>query len=309
VDELLGEQQGVLSVGQARDLGVTPAALKWARRKGQLHFLRRGVFTSTSTWENASAEGRHFLATLAQQRVHPAMVACATSAAVLLELPTPNGPPEQPQLTVARAATGSGGRGNRAGALSRRSWLAAEEIVTLPSQVKVTSPVRTVLDCAREWDEAWGLAAADAALKRLQIQPTALLSGAEARPSIPGQLRSRWVAEHAREQVESPLESLARAVIVRAGFPEPTPQVWVHTAKGWFRVDLMDEANRLITEADGKLKYATATTLWEEKKREDALRDADHEVIRFTMSDHHNPAPWLRRYSLAMERAQHRLRS
>ena len=136
-----------------------------------------------------------------------------------------------------------------------------------------------------------------------------LVAGAAARGPIPGHQRSRWVAAHARPEVESPLESLARAAIVLDGLPEPTPQVWLWTTRGWFRVDLMDEVNRLITEADGKLKYTAPEALWQEKRREDALRATNCEVIRFTMADHHNPAPWLRSYREALARAQHRLRS
>jgi hypothetical protein len=150
------------------------------------------------------------------------------------------------------------------------------------------------------------LAIADAALARWPLDPAELIAAAEARPPAPGHLRIRWAVTHARPAVESPLESLARAVIVLARLPEPTPQVWVGTQLGQFRVDLLDEANRLITEADGKVKYTAPEALWQEKRREDALRKAGFEVVRFTMPDHHHPDPWLRTYREALKRGQHR---
>jgi very-short-patch-repair endonuclease len=286
---------------------MTKAALQWARRKGVLHQLRVGIFTSTRDWEAATPAIRHQLSVLAHQRTHPEWVASATSAAVLLDLPTPAGPPAQPQFTVARVTSGQGGRGNRSGALARRSWLAAEEIWIMRNGIRVTSPVRTVLDCAREWDAAWGLALADAMIARWQVVGVDLVASAEAKPRGPGQQRMRWVVEQVRARVESPLESLARAAIVLAELPEPVPQVQLWTRLGAFRVDLLDKVNRLITEADGKLKYTSPQALWEEKRREDALRESGFEVVRFTMADHHNPTPWIEGYRRALGRAQHRL--
>jgi very-short-patch-repair endonuclease len=125
----------------------------------------------------------------------------------------------------------------------------------------------------------------------------------DALPRAPGKRRAQWVVEHARSKIESPLESLARAAIVLAGYPEPVPQVWLSTRSGPYRVDLLDERNRVITEADGKLKYLTPDELWKEKRREDALRDEGFEVVRFTMADHHHPAPWLATYDRALARS------
>jgi len=117
------------------------------------------------------------------------------------------------------------------------------------------------------------------------------------------------VVEYARAKVESPLESLARGVVVLAGLPEPTPQVWVRTREGDFRVDLLDEANKVIIEADGKVKYASADDLWREKRREDALRDSGFEVVRFTFADYHRQDVWLDGYRRAVNRASRLFRT
>jgi hypothetical protein len=197
-----------------------------------------------------------------------------------------------------------GGRGRRGGQITRRSLLTDSQVWTLTSGMRVTSAVRTVLDCARRWDRPWGLAIADAAIARWDVEPAVLVRTARERGPLPGSSQMVWVAEHARADVESPLESLGRGVIVLAGLPEPTPQVWVRTRAGSFRADLLDEPNRTITEADGKGKYADREDLWQEKRREDALRDAGFEVVRFTFHDYHHQPAWLTTYRRALHRSR-----
>jgi predicted transcriptional regulator of viral defense system len=304
LNALIREHGGVITTAEAHGAGLTQASLRWGVHKGLLQPLRRGVYTSSSLWHRASPEARHLLRILAQQREHPELVACAASAAIALDLPTPSGPPTRPRLTVSRDPQERGARGDRGGALGRRSWLADEEITTLSSGIVVTTPVRTVLDCARDWDGPWGLAIADAALAASRVSAAALVTAARERVPAPGTRRARWAAEHARAGVESPLESLARAVVMLAGLPEPTPQVWLTTRTGRFRVDLLDAENRLIIEADGRLKYTCPEDLWREKLREDALRDSGFEVVRFTINDYRNQPPWLRTYNQALARAR-----
>jgi very-short-patch-repair endonuclease len=98
------------------------------------------------------------------------------------------------------------------------------------------------------------------------------------------------------------LESLARAVVVLDGHPAPRSQVWLRTARGDVRVDLLDPGGRVIIEADGRVKYTTPETLWQEKLREDALRATGREMVRFTYRDYLDPGPWLTHYRAALQR-------
>jgi hypothetical protein len=300
---------GVLTTAEARKAGLSRHAVQWALHTQVLRPLRRGVYTTTTLWAQAEPRLQHLLEVLSHQRVNPELVACSTSAAILLCLPTPAGAPAQPQLTAARTTEqrghGSrGAQGHRGGFVGRRSLLAGPEIWTLDG-ARVTSPVRTVLDCARHWSGPWGLAAADAAIMKWDVAPAALTSAAASRHPGPGHGRALWVAEHAhaRPAVESPLESLARAVVVLAGLPEPTPKVWVRTTLGRFRVDLLDEANGVIVEADGKVKYGSAEDVWREKRREDALRERGFEVVRFTIEDYRQQYAWVAAYRRALARS------
>jgi hypothetical protein len=281
--------------------GISAHSLQWACRQKWVTAVRRGVYAETTTWQGAGEQRRHELVLLAHQRVSPDLVASFTSAAVVLGLPTPTGAPTAPVLTLPRPPTvSSHAHGVRGGRLTRTAFLRDDEIWMLRNGLRVTSPLRTVLDCTREWDRPWGLAIADAALRHRTVSREALLAAARERAPLAGGQKAGWVAEHAREAIESPLESLARAHIVLAGFPEPTPQVWIPTRLGDFRVDLLDERHRLITEADGRLKYQHPNDLWDEKRREDALREGDYTMIRFAMEDATHPAPWLAVYGASL---------
>lgn len=306
LESLVRAHGGVLSAAEAAKAGLSRHAVQWALHTELLYPVRRGVYTTTTRWMRASPEVRHALEILGHQRINPQLIACETSAAIALALPTPSGPPAQPQLTVARTADQSkrgapGGRGHRGGRLGRRSLLSAPEVLTLPSGIRATSPIRTVHDCARVWERPWGLAIADSALMKCGVEPGELLTAVRARGQVPGCQRALWVAEHARPKVESPLESLARGVVVLAGLPEPTPQVWIRTRDGSYRVDLL--SGNVVIEADGQTKYSGPNDVWREKRREDALRDSGFEVVRFAFADYRRQHAWLAGYRRALTRA------
>ena len=71
-------------------------------------------------------------------------------------------------------------------------------------------------------------------------------------------------------------------------------------------MDLLDEANNVVIEADGRAKYSTPDDVWRGKRREDALRDSGFEVVRFTYADYHRPSPWLAGYRRALARGRRR---
>ncbi|MFI7588212.1 hypothetical protein ACIB24_14175 [Spongisporangium articulatum] len=192
-------------------------------------------------------------------------------------------------------------KGNRSGVLWRRLTVTRARRV---GPLVITTPERTVVDCARCLDRPWGLAVADAALHAGLVDHAQLVAELTDAPRAEGLTKARWVVEHARSSPESPLESLGRADLLLAGRPQTEPQGWLRTARGWVRVDLLDRANRLVLEADGRIKYGEFPAVWKEKLREDDIRDLQIEVVRFTMADHHHQEPWLRRYDRALARGR-----
>jgi very-short-patch-repair endonuclease len=51
------------------------------------------------------------------------------------------------------------------------------------------------------------------------------------------------------------------------------------------RVDFLFRKQRTVVEADGRIKYDAPAVLWNEKLREDWLRDMGLEVVRATWAD------------------------
>jgi hypothetical protein len=87
----------------------------------------------------------------------------------------------------------------------------------------------------------------------------------------------------------SPAESVARWILAELGFPAPELQVDLYDARGnWIaRVDKLFRAERTVVEVDGKIKFTDPKidpreALWEEKLREDKIREAGWQVVRLT---------------------------
>src|SRR5699024_9062444 len=117
----------------------------------------------------------------------------------------------------------------------------------------------------------------------------------------PGVVRAGAVIENAEGPAESPWESQLRWRVLIAGFTAPGLQIPVHTHSGTFYPDLVWAGDSvrstwdyIALEYDGVQKYRDPEDLYQEKKREDALRSAGCLVIRVTKSDLHRPGRMLR---------------
>ena len=161
--------------------------------------------------------------------------------------------------------------------------------VTLRDRLPLTSLARTAVDLCRHtpvWHDA--VIVADSAL-RLGLEKTALQSAAARAAGWRGGATAVRAADFADARSQSAAESVARALFAEhpslAGWDL---QVRIGDADGFFaQVDFLFRAHRTIVEVDGRVKYSDpwgkpADVLWEEKQREDRLRDAGYEVVRVT---------------------------
>ena len=145
--------------------------------------------------------------------------------------------------------------------------------------VPVTSVARTIVDLGRH-DARSAIMAVDAALRERRTTRPELNAALLRARGWPGVRRAREIVALADADAESPLESVVRLALHDDGFPAPRLQRVV----AGYRVDFLWPEHRLILEADGRGKYV-GDALWEEKKREIALRRAGYEVERVLWSD------------------------
>ncbi|MFZ1286441.1 MAG: hypothetical protein WAR57_05315 [Candidatus Phosphoribacter sp.] len=101
--------------------------------------------------------------------------------------------------------------------------------------------------------------------------------------------RARRLLDLVDPLAESPGESRLRLLLVTLGLTVRS-QVLIHATNGRpiGRVDILVD-DWVIVEFDGRVKYVNAAVLWDEKRREDALRALGYEVVRVTWADLEHP--------------------
>jgi hypothetical protein len=111
-------------------------------------------------------------------------------------------------------------------------------------------------------------------------------------------------------------ESRSRVVLADLGLTPSALQYEITTPSGEFvaRTDFAWEEERIVGEFDGRIKYGRllrpgqdpGDAVFEEKRREDAIRDVGWEVVRWTWGDLSVPAHLAERLERARSRAARR---
>ncbi|MFD2792716.1 hypothetical protein ACFS27_04050 [Promicromonospora vindobonensis] len=182
--------------------------------------------------------------------------------------------------------------------VARHLLTLADHERTVLGGVPVTSPARTVADCCVSLHPLLALVIVDHALA-LGIDLGAVREIITGMRDVRGRRRALLVLDLADMGAESAWETWLRYLVLRAGLPRPTTQLRVRTPHGEFRADLGWEAFRLLAEFDGRVKYVPGAlgprhdagrALFDEKRREDHLREERWGVVRVTSSDGAGPA-------------------
>ncbi|HEY5033011.1 MAG TPA: DUF559 domain-containing protein [Actinomycetes bacterium] len=164
-----------------------------------------------------------------------------------------------------------------------RGHLAQHEVVGI-GDIRVTTPLRTLLDCARYLEEPAAVVLADSALRKHQVSLPELWAEAR-RCAGPGSARVRRVVCLANVASESALETLARLLFAAHGL-HPKLQVVITDAHGFVaRVDFLFEAERLVVEADGHAHHSDRASFQRDRQRCNALVAAGYRVLRFSWAD------------------------
>lgn len=145
----------------------------------------------------------------------------------------------------------------------------------------VTSPLRTVLDCARRLPFDQALAVADSALRSGRVTAK-LLSGAAAAARGPGSAQGRRVAAHATQLAANPFESVLRAITLEVPELCGEPQGAIVTRHRTYHPDLVDRRRRLAIEADSWEFHTSKGAHATDCVRYTELTLAGWRVLRFT---------------------------
>jgi hypothetical protein len=175
--------------------------------------------------------------------------------------------------------------------------------------VPCTSPARTVVDLGRELGFSDAVALADSALRRGLADMSSLEQVLRDCYNWPGIRRAMRVIGFADGRAEAASESLARVRFAQIGVPTPELQVPIFDRAGKIGiVDFLFRRQRTIVEVDGRSKYRNdPDALFQEKVREDRLREAGYEVVRVIWAELVGPAQALAyKIGAAFTRAAHR---
>jgi predicted transcriptional regulator of viral defense system len=275
-----------LGVGyRVEDIRVELRTRRWSR-------LRKGVYIETHRLAPADPRERHLIdcvAVLLSLGAGP--VLSHSSAASLHELILPRRRSTEVRLTaVDQWRRGRGYRVAHAAldADEAEPWL----------EFGATSVARTLVDCAREWSLTDGVVAMDAALHEKKVTRAELAGAVLAGTHRPGVAQAARALNLSDGRAESPLETRGRLAMVAAGLPRPELQVEIHGAGGLIgRVDAWYDDAALAIEFDGQVKYddprhasSPGRVLWDEKRREDAMRALGVRFVRVVNED--LGAPW-----------------
>ena len=160
--------------------------------------------------------------------------------------------------------------------------------------MRVASPVRAVCDLAKYDTLESLLVSINHCLCKKLFTKKQILAEIASRKGMRWKNSLLKVLKHATEKCESPLETKAWLAIHRAGFALPKQQENIRSTEKrnalLGRVDMFWEVRKrkIILELDGKIKYINQDVLFDEKNREDSLRENKYDVIRATWADVEN---------------------
>jgi predicted transcriptional regulator of viral defense system len=275
-------QGGAFTVGQAREHGYSPAAVRHRVRAGRWTRLRRGVLTDGDRWDALTSSAQLLCQTWAAVlALGPGAVVSHDTAALLHRMATYG--PTPPHVTMTRPS-GSTTPDGFGGLVVQRAALTAKDVTRL-IRLPVTTMERTAVDLARAGPICAGVVAMDSAL-RLGARAGVLEATARRQTGWPGVRRARQALTLIDAGSESPLESLAHVCQHQCGIDRPLTQVCVYDDAAFIgRVDDFWPQHATVGETDGLAKYADPSILRAEKLRQERLERTGLQVVRVVARD------------------------
>lgn len=197
--------------------------------------------------------------------------------------------PAEPTMTVARDRS----RLPRDGMdLSRRDLQDGD--VEEREGLRLTSALRTAVDCARDLPLVEGVAAVDSALRCRDVTLAGLDAALVALPAGRGRAAVARVLALVDPDAGSVLESVCRVVLHLAGLaPERTQLVIARGRARIGRVDFAWPSALLVVEVDGFEFHSDRASYRRDRRRTTALARAGWTVLRFSWEDVTHSPDWV----------------
>ncbi len=166
-----------------------------------------------------------------------------------------------------------------------------DDDVTVGQGLAVTTPLRTVVDCARYSDEVTATCLIESACRSNLLTLDDVAARLDSLRRAPGVVSARLALDRADLMSESPLETAVRLTLVNAGLPTPVLQLPFVCDGVSGRIDLAYPAAMLggnggyvglAIEADGREAHTDPQAFERDRLRQTALEDARWLVRRFT---------------------------
>lgn len=263
--------------------------LRRLQQRSELVRVRRGAYATESCRDLAIDEQHRRLVLGTVPQLREGAILSHGSAAVLHGLPVWAEAVERVHVTRSRQ-----GNGTKRSVVQVHGAPLDPREMTMVDGVPVTSLTRTVLDLARTLPMEQAVASGDRALA-LGLPTRELETGLVAMERWPGVRSARRVIAFLDARSESVGESVSRLRLMEEGLPAPEPQREIFGPDGRLiaRVDFCWEEKKTIGEFDGKIKYGRLLkpgqriedVIFDEKLREDALRDLGWQIVRWLWRD------------------------
>ncbi len=303
---LAAARGGVFTTREALACGFDEATIARRVRSGVWHRIRRGAYVTGIQWAASTEEQRHLLLLRAVLEGSTGEVGSHTSGTLALGVDM-----WRPDLELAHTTYVDGRHGRvehgvdrHVGPLDPGACVVADGIEVAPPAICVAGAM--LLNTV---DKA--IVIGDSALRRGVTTQRELASVARQQWWYhPHSRRLRYAVSQLDEGAESPGESLSRHLFVSRGLPRPQTQYWVYGPGGFrARTDFAWPERGVLGEFDGKKKYLPddrakdrdpAGVLFDEKRREDTLRNLGWIVVRLIWAELFTPDATIARFAAAL---------
>lgn len=291
------DPDGFITRTTALSDGYTDNEIARSCRTGQIRRVGPGLYLPAAQFDSLDSVGTHRVRARAAARTRTGSVVSHTSAATMHHLDMWNTDLRAVHLTV---PSPTGARRTQERHIHFNPRIDQSRVIV--DGIACTSLARTVVDCARILDFEHAVVIGDSALRKKMSSPSDIAGALASTRGQTGISTAKRALAFIDGLSESPGETLSRIRFDEFDIPAPTLQ---YAILG-FRVDFYWPQFRIVGEFDGLAKYGgIAESLTREKVREDALRDAGHEIFRWVWKDLWNFENVAAKFHRAVKRSQH----